>query len=122
MGDLDGDGLPEIVVGTNEEYGGEPNGFFAASQLLTILMSLAGSGLGLGDFDLETGGRLYAVHHDGNLHAGGPLRAGWPVRVPMVVGGLLPTVATGSSLGARAGGHRRQREAHRGDLRCSRAR
>lgn len=96
VGDLDGDGLPEIVVGTNEEYSGETNGFSAPSQLLTILTSLAENGLDIGDFKLDTGARLYTVHHDGNLHVGGPFRAGWPVKVPMIVGGLLPTVAAGT--------------------------
>lgn len=96
VGDLDADGLPEIVVGTNEEYGGETNGFHADSVLLRALISLSGGGLDIGDFKLDTGGRLYVVHHDGALHTGGALRNGWPRRLPMIVGGLLPTVATGT--------------------------
>jgi hypothetical protein len=95
VGDLDRDGFPEIVLGTNEEYGGEANGFFAASKLLKQLTQLSANGLDVGDFALDTGARVYTVHHDGNLHAGGPFRAGWPVKVPMIVGGLLPTVAAG---------------------------
>jgi len=96
VGDLDGDGWPEIVLGTNEEYEGEPNAFAVESELVEILLSLADNGIDLGDFDLDVGSRVYAVHHDGNLHPGGPYRAGWPVQVPMIVGGLLPTVAAGT--------------------------
>ncbi len=93
VGDLDNDGFPEIVVGTNEEYSGENDGFHADSILLEVLTS---AGVDLGDFKLDTGSRVYTLHHDGNLHAGGPFRAGWPVKMPMIVGGLLPTVAAGT--------------------------
>lgn len=96
VGDLDADGQPEIVIGTNEEYSGEENGFHAESTLLQALLFLAGQGLDIGDFKLDTSSRLYVLHHDGNLHAGGPLRSGWPVKIPMIVGGLLPTVAAGT--------------------------
>ena len=40
VGDLDGDGRPEIVVATNEEYGNEPNGFAIESNLLRSLAVL----------------------------------------------------------------------------------
>jgi hypothetical protein len=95
IGDLDGDGAPEIVVTSNEEYGDEP-GIFTPDPNSTLTNALLTIGGSLGGFELEVQGRIYAVHHDGNLHAGGPYRTGWPARVPLVVSGLLPTVATGT--------------------------
>ena len=95
IGDLDGDGNPEIVVTSNEEYGNEDPIFTPdpSSTLTGALLTLGGS---LGGFSLDVQGRIYAVHNDGNLHAGGPFRTGWPARVPTLVSGLLPTVATGT--------------------------
>jgi hypothetical protein len=93
VGDLDGDDVPEIVVGSNEEYGDEPDPFVPQEGLTTLLLNLGG---GLGDIETDVQGRIYAVHADGMLHAGGPFRAGWPVRVPLLVSQLLPTVGTGT--------------------------
>jgi hypothetical protein len=94
VGDLDGDGTPEIVVTSNEEYG-DGQGFVTDSILLQILLSGA---VGVGDeFDVDTTGRVYALYADGNAHAGGPFLPGWPAHVPMLVSGLLPNVATGVS-------------------------
>ncbi|MFQ5740668.1 MAG: S8 family serine peptidase [Acidobacteriota bacterium] len=94
VGDLDGDGLPEIVATSNEEYGGEPDGFALESPLLKLLKLLA-SLLGFDDLVFDVGGRVYALHWDGNLHDGGPFRAGWPASVPLLAPGVLPTLGTG---------------------------
>ena len=94
VADFDGDGRLEIVLGSNEEYGDEPDGWAPESPLTSTLLDL-GANIG-GGFELEVQGRLYAVHPDGNAAAGGPFLPGWPVRVPMIVAGLLPTVATGT--------------------------
>jgi hypothetical protein len=96
FGDLDGDGSPELVVTSNEEYGGEPELFVPETPLTELLLDLDSQGIDLGDFELDVQGRIYAVHADGANHAGGPFRAGWPARVPLLVSGLLPTVATGT--------------------------
>jgi hypothetical protein len=92
VGDLDGDGFPELVIATNEEYSGYTAGFSAASNLLGVLES----GIVSGGLSLDTAGRVYVVQHDGNLHPGGPFRRGWPVAIPLLAPGLLPTVATGT--------------------------
>ncbi len=95
VGDLDADGALEIVVGSNEEYGDEPDPFVPESPLTQFLFDLSSLGFA-GDFELDVQGRVYAIHADGNLHAVSPFRAGWPVRVPLLASGLLPTVATGT--------------------------
>jgi hypothetical protein len=96
IGDLDGDGSPEIVVTSNEEYGNEPDLFVPEGNLTALLLDLSSLGIDLGGFELDVQGRIYAVNADGNLNLGGPFRPGWPARVPLVVSGLLPTVATGT--------------------------
>jgi hypothetical protein len=87
VGDLDGDGRNEIVIGTNEEYV-DGTGLFSTdgSPLLAGLGALPG----VDDFSFDTAGRMYALGSDGSL------RPGFPVRVPMLAPGLLPTVATGT--------------------------
>jgi len=87
VGDLDGDGRAEIVVGTTEEYGGNPLAWSAPSNLFSALLSLGfGSAL-----DLDVNGRAHAIHADGS-----PV-AGWPVATPQLTAQLLPSVATGVS-------------------------
>ena len=95
VGDLDGDGRPEIVVATNEEYGNELNGFAIESKLFKTLAGLLGQA-DIDDFSVDTQGRVYAVKPDGNGAAGGPFLAGWPVKVPLLTPGVLPTVGTGT--------------------------
>jgi hypothetical protein len=95
LGDLDGDGRPEIVVATNEEYGDESEVFAIESPLLEQLASLLGF-VDFDDFSFDTSGRVYAVHADGNLADGGPFLSGWPARVPLIAPGILPTVGTGT--------------------------
>jgi hypothetical protein len=95
VGDLDGDGRPEIVVSTNEEYGDEPNGFAIESNVFNALAQLLAS-VDVDDFSLDTQGRVYAVKPDGNDAPGGPFVTGWPVGVPLLTPGVLPTVGTGT--------------------------
>jgi len=92
VGDLDGDGTPEIVVTSNEEY--DADGAFATdSELVKLLLS---GGFDLGDFSPDVAGRVYAVRAEGRDAPGGPFLPGWPAAVPLLVSQLLPTVATGT--------------------------
>ena len=93
VGDLDGDGAVEIVVATNEEYGEDGPTFAVESPILAGLSALLGDS---DELSFDTAGRVYAVHHDGNLHAGSPFVPGWPAPVPLLAPGLLPTVGTGT--------------------------
>ena len=93
VGDLDGDGRPELVVATNEEYAGEPEGFTSPSVLFNLLLGQAGD---LGDLSLDTAGRVYAVRASGHLDPRGPFLPGWPAPVPLLAPQLLPTVGTGT--------------------------
>ncbi len=85
VGDIDGDGFPEIVVGTNEQYDEHMN------------VGLSGGLMGLlGKLDAVRGnGRIHALHHDGYEHPGGPFVEGWPVKVGLFVPDLLPMVGSG---------------------------
>ncbi|HUB06173.1 MAG TPA: VCBS repeat-containing protein, partial [Myxococcales bacterium] len=64
VGDINGDGSPEIVIGSNEAYGTQDC-------------------------------RAYAIWHDGNDHAGGPILPGWPVDPKGLRNDFLPDVGIG---------------------------
>jgi hypothetical protein len=65
IGDLDGDAIADIVLGSNESYSG------------------------------DTSGRVYAVHGDGNDHPGGPFLPGWPIPLVGGSVNVLPLVGRG---------------------------
>ncbi len=92
--DLVGDDRPEIVVGAEEQYS-------------EAVQAVPGIGVPGGNT------RLYAISPDGT-RAGGEDRSaahpdehaylpGWPVPLPMVMSGVLPTIGDGVSLQAAAG-------------------
>ncbi len=96
LGDLDGDGRPEIVVGAQEQY---------FEQIEAV------PGIGLPGLSGNT--RLYAIHPDGAArpsterwpahphdHAYLP---GWPVRLPMLMTDVLPTIGGGVAAQAAIG-------------------
>ena len=93
LGDLDGDGVPEVVSAVNEQYAETPNSDDTALQAV-------GTVNGTGN------DRVYAVFHDGTLH-GTPTTTpgahpnpqaylpGWPARIATAALELLPTVGDG---------------------------
>ena len=102
LGDLNGDGRPEIVVGAQEEYA-EPVNIGSGSDAL----GLFGAAGDLGN------GRLYAISPDGtnatypNTSAAHPdeqaYLPGWPVSLGMLQLEALPTIGDGVSASAAIG-------------------
>ena len=97
LGDLDGDGKLEVVVGVNEQYAEEPNA------------ALAPELLALGYLVVPGNARIYALHHDGANHPATPAQnatphtqdqayvPGWPVPIAVIQTDLLPDVGTGTN-------------------------
>jgi hypothetical protein len=110
VADLNGDGKPEIMLGTNEEYAADQDGGWNAAAANNSSLNLLDqaqneieqlkSQCGSPCDDIPTvlspaNSRLYAIHSDGNAHAGGPFVAGWPAKLAIVNSELLPVVGEG---------------------------
>lgn len=102
LADLDGDGTLELVVETNEVYGptGDASQFFPNDQGTPTSVPGLNTGTVLAAALSRAGGsgRIYAVHHDGNLHPGGPFVAGWPVKLDGLAIDVLPLIGPGHNL------------------------
>ncbi|MGH2923391.1 MAG: S8 family serine peptidase, partial [Solirubrobacterales bacterium] len=102
VGDLDGDAddegddeLPEIVIGTNEEYGADDDGGLNVDSLNAALFTVL-EPLGV----LDPGNsRLYALKPSGDADAnpnpGDAIRPGWPAKIGLAMTELLPVVGEG---------------------------
>jgi hypothetical protein len=103
VGDLTGDGRPEIVVGTNEEYAtnqgneGPLNSSTFNSATVALLAQAGGIPVDGNPADglAKTNGRMFAIHPDGEDHAGGPFLPGWPVKLAQLQPEVLPVVGEG---------------------------
>jgi hypothetical protein len=96
VGDLDKDGRPEIVVGTNEEYSAAQDGGFNSAPVNAAAIALIEP---LGILELANS-RLFAIKPtgdpDGDLLSGpSPYLDGWPAKIAKVFAELLPVVGEG---------------------------
>ena len=96
VGDLTGDGKPEIVVGTNEEYAAASDGGINAGSLNTASLAVLAQ---TGQLDVGNS-RLFAIEPEGepggpDLSGPGPFLPGWPKKVGLIFTELLPVVGEG---------------------------
>ncbi|MEA2435512.1 MAG: hypothetical protein QOF65_68 [Thermoleophilaceae bacterium] len=96
VADITGDGKPEIIVGSNEEYPAGDDGGFNAGSLNTASLQLLDQS---GQLNLVNS-RVFAIKPTGD--PGGPADTGtgafvtgWPVKVGDVFAELLPVVGEG---------------------------
>jgi hypothetical protein len=96
VGDLTGDGKPEILIGTNEEYVADQDGGLAVGNLDAdaALQLLQAAGI----LDLANS-RVFAIKPTGDpddpLAGTDPFVSGWPVKVARIKAELLPVVGEG---------------------------
>jgi hypothetical protein len=116
LADLNGDGKPEIVIGTNEEYEAQQDGGWNAAPANGSSLNLLDQALlfdeafqqqcrqqfndphcnDVPDVPLSpANSRVYAIHPDGDAHADGPFLSGWPARLAIINSELLPVVGEG---------------------------
>ncbi len=96
VGDLSGDGRPEIVVGTNEEYEPSADGGVNAGNLNTASLALLAQA-GVLEF---ANTRLFALKPDGepggpSVGGPSPFVTGWPKKLAFINKELLPVVGEG---------------------------
>jgi hypothetical protein len=96
VGDITGDGKPEISVGTNEEYDPSADGGVNIGNLNTASLALIAQS---GQLEFANS-RLYALKPEGepggpSVTGPSPFVAGWPKRVPLLFAELLPVVGEG---------------------------
>src|SRR5204862_385442 len=89
IGDIDRDGSLDIVVGTNECYDEPINASLSSGTSAALAQLLAAAG------QSSCNSRLYAIHSDGNDHAGGPFLPGWPAKIAFFTAEILPDVGEG---------------------------
>ncbi|HLW18190.1 MAG TPA: hypothetical protein VKV69_12625, partial [Actinomycetota bacterium] len=98
LGDVNGDGIPEVAVNVDEEYN-DPANWSLRDPSLAVLGQVAPPG--------DT--RVYLLQHDGTNHPAAPgvtvipnlgnnaYVPGWPVAIGMIQTELLPDVGSGSN-------------------------
>ena len=109
IGDLQGDGIPEVLSAVNEQYSETPN---TDDPTLTGLQEA----LTVADMELNMGNqRLYAIYADGSEHGDGPgtppnghpnanaFLPGWPAKIATAFLELLPVVGNGPDGSAALG-------------------